>query len=118
MGQHADLSTMVGIMRDHVSEHCSARWPRPAPTVAMEEFDRPAWRERLPQHFRAIPSAARERDLHLASRAAPSVKLYRQLDMGSRKPQPLSASLMHVRKDRRDGADVAAGWLCHPSPWI
>jgi hypothetical protein len=118
MGQHAYLSAMVGVVHNHVNEHRSAWWPVPTPTVALEVVDRSPWRERCPQHFRTIPSTAGERNLHLPARTTPWIELCGQLDLGSRKPQPLSAGMMHMSKYRRDGTAVAASRLCRPCPRI
>jgi hypothetical protein len=45
--------------------------------------------------------------LGLLRRAARAVELWWNLQMRSCKPDPLGADIVHVRKDRRNGADLA-----------
>src|SRR5215475_13271281 len=71
MRQHADLATMMGFMRDHVSEHGRSRGPRTRPPVAVKLADATA---RLCQHFRTTVRTIGQRNLRLLGRAAGTVK--------------------------------------------
>ena len=57
MGEHASLSAMVGLVRNHVSQHLDAGFPRTCPAVAKESLDASAGSESFFQHLRAETGA-------------------------------------------------------------
>jgi hypothetical protein len=114
MRQHAHLAAMVRIMQNHVRKHGRAPGPRLGPTIPNELPDANRPSQGFGQHLRAAFGAFHQRGTDLTLRAAGSIKLRGQLEMRRGKPQPLPANVVHMRKDRRDGAHVSAGRFCPP----
>ncbi|MCU1255956.1 MAG: hypothetical protein JWM83_2255 [Candidatus Angelobacter sp.] len=109
MRQHAHLPAMVGFVSQHVAQHFRTNRPGPGPAVSVEPLDAapPTTAERLSQHLRAASGALLQSRPRLLGRALRAVELCWNFQVRSCKPDPLGAGVMHVREDRRNGADVA-----------
>jgi len=108
MREHAHLPAMVGFVSDHVAQHLHANRPRPSPAVPAKLLDAASiTAERFSQHLRAASGALGQSRAGLPRRTARAVELRRDLQMRSRKSDPLGADIVHVREDRRDGAGLA-----------
>jgi hypothetical protein len=118
MRQHANLPAMMCLVSDHVAQHLHAHRPRRSPSISAKSLDAPPIiTKRLTQHLPAPSSALGQSRTSPLRRTARTVKLHRNLQMRSRKPHPLTADVMHMRKDRRNRANPA--WrLCSPSPSV
>jgi len=107
MREHTHLPAMVGFVRKHVAQHFHANRPRPAPAVSAELLDAgPATAERFSEHLRAASGALGQSRTGLLPRAVRAVELSWNLQVRSCKPHPLGADIVHVREDRRNGADL------------
>jgi hypothetical protein len=108
MREHTHLAAMVGFMRKHVAQHFGANRPRPSPAVSAELLDVTSTiAERFSEHLRTASGALSQSHPGLLRRAARAVELSRNLQLWSCQPDPLGADIVHVREDRRDGADLA-----------
>src|SRR6266702_1332496 len=113
MREHTHLPAMVGFVRNHVAQHFQANRPRRSPAVAAKLLDAaPTTAERFSEHLRAASGALGQSRTGLLRRAVRAVELSWNLQVRSCKPDPLGADIVHVREDRRNGADVAGrfGW--------
>src|SRR5437870_6023789 len=99
MREHTYLPAMVGFVRKHVAQHFHANRPRPTPAVSAKLLD--------PTPTAAASGALGQSRTGLLRRAVRAVELCCNLQMRSCKPDPLAADIVHVRKDRRNGADTA-----------
>src|ERR1700675_1136244 len=107
MREHADLAAMMGFVRKHVAEYFHAHRPRLSPAVSLKLFDAAATiAERFGEHFDAAGAAFSERRAGLPRRAARTGELLRNFQVPRSKPDPLGADVVHVREDRRNGADL------------
>ena len=113
MREHAHLPAMVGFMSKHVAQHFHANRPRPAPAVSAKLLD-PAstTAQRLRQHLRAASGALGQSRPGLLQGALRALELRWDLQMRSVEPEPLAADIVHVRKDRRNTADLSGGLSC------
>ena len=108
MREHAHLPAMVGFVRKHVAQHFQANRPRRSPAVSAKLLDAaPATAERFSEHLRAASGALGQSRTGLLRRAVRAVELSWNLQVRSGKPDPLGADVVHVREDRRNGADLA-----------
>jgi len=108
MREHTHLAAMVGFMRKHVAQHFGANRPRPSPAVSAELLDvASSTAERFSEHLRAARGALGQSRTGLPWRAVRAVELSWNLQVRSRKPDPLGTDIVHVREDRRDGAGLA-----------
>jgi len=108
MREHTHLPAMVGFVRKHVAQHFQANRPRPSPAVSAKLLDAaPRTAERFSEHLRAASGALSQSRTGLLPRAVRTVELPWNLQMGGCKPDPLGADIVHVRKDRRNGAGIA-----------
>jgi len=110
MREHTHLAAMVGFVRKHVAQHFRANRPRPSPSVSAKLFDAAVIltrSERFGEHLRAANSALGECRAGLLRRAVRAVELSWNLQVRSRKPNPLAADIVHVRENRRNGARLA-----------
>jgi len=116
MRQHTDLPAMVGFVRKHVAQHFHANRPRPSPAVSAKLLDAaPTTAERVGEHLRAASGALGQSRAGLPRGAVRAVELSWNYQVRSGKPDPLGADIVHVREDRRNGADVVlAGRFCCP----
>jgi hypothetical protein len=113
MREHTHLPTMVGFVRKHVAQHFQANWPRPSPAVSAKLFDSaPITAEGFGEHLRAASGALGQSCTGLFWRTLRAVELRWNLQMRSGKPDPLAADIVHVREDRRNGADLAGRFGC------
>ena len=104
MREHRHLPAMVGFVSKHVAQHFHAHGPRPGPAVSQKLcYAAPATAERFRQHLRAARGALGQSRTGLLWRAVRAIKLSRNFQMRSGKPDPLAADIMHVREDRGDG---------------
>jgi hypothetical protein len=111
MREHTNLPAMVCFMSKHVAKHLHANRPRRSPTVSAKLLDATSiTAQRFSQHLSAASCALGQSRTSLLWRAVRAVDLWRNLQMRSRKPDPLAADVMHVREDRRNGAGLA-GWF-------
>jgi hypothetical protein len=108
MREHTYLPAMVGFVRKHVAQHFEANWPRPSPAVSTKFLDPAATiAERFCEHLRTASGALGQSRAGLLRRAACAVELSWNLQVRSCKPDPLGADIVHMREDRRNGADLA-----------
>src|SRR3989442_10147410 len=108
MREHTHRPAMVGFVRKHVAQHFDANRPRPSPAVSAKLLDAaPTTAERFSEHLRAASGALGQSRAGLLRRAAGAVELWWNLQVRSCKPDPLGADIVHVREDRRNGADLA-----------
>src|SRR5271163_1488062 len=99
---------MVGFVRKHVAQHFHANRPRPRPAVSAKLLDAASTTvERFSEHLLAASGALGQSRAGLLRRAVRTGKLSWNLQVRSCKPDPLAADVVHVREDRRDGADLA-----------
>jgi hypothetical protein len=117
MREHTHLPAMVGFVSKHVAQHLHANRPGPSPAVSAKLLDpaattAPISPERFPKHLRAASGALRQSLKGPLRSAVRAVKLCWNLQVRSCKSHPLAADIVHVRKNRRNGADLArrAGW--------
>src|SRR5882724_3937547 len=96
VGQHQNLTAMMGLVREHVSEHGSSGGPRWHPTVARKLYNAAirSGRESVRQHAQALPGASPVRGGSLLHGAAARIESRRTLQMRSRKPEPLAADIV------------------------
>src|SRR5277367_1160862 len=113
MSEHAHLTAVVRLVRDHIGEHGRAWSPRAGPPVAMKFFDA-ATGESLRQHLRTEGCTLRESSLDFLLRAAGAIEPGWRLAVRRRQPKPLAANIVDVREDGSDGARFAAGELGAP----
>jgi len=108
MREHTHLPAMVGFVSQHVAQHLRANRPRAGPAISTKHLDPASTSvQRFSQHLRAASRALRQSRTSLLRRAIRAVELCRNLQVRSRKPDPLGADIVHVREDRRDGASLA-----------
>ena len=84
MGEHAGLSAVMGVVRDHVGEHGNAGRPWSGPAITHETLDA-AWRsgQSFCEHLGAAVGTLGERGSRLLLGAPAVVKPRRQLEVGS-----------------------------------
>jgi hypothetical protein len=105
MREHTHLPAMVRFVSKHVAQHLHANRPRPSPAVSMKLLDpAPTIAERLTQHLRAASGALGQPRSGLLRRAERAVELCRNLQVRSRKPDPLAADIVYMRENRRDSS--------------
>ena len=105
---HTHLPAMVGFVRKHVAQHFQANRPGPSPAVSAKLLDAaPATAQRFREHLRAASGALGQSGTSPLRRAVRAVELSWNLQVRSGKPDPLAADIVHVREDRRNGADLA-----------
>src|SRR6202140_4783682 len=108
MREHTHLPAMMGFVRKHVAQHFRANRPRPSPAVSVKLLDAaPTTAERFGEHLRAASGPLCQSRAGLPRRAVCAVELWWNLQVRSRKPDPLGADVVHVRENRRNGADLA-----------
>lgn len=110
MREHAHLPAMVRFVGQHVAQHLRTNRLGPGPTVSHELLYASLAAQCFGQHLRAASGALCRSRTNLTRRAPRSIQLRRNLQVRRRQPYPLRADIVHVRKDRRNRADVA-GWL-------
>jgi hypothetical protein len=108
MREHQHLPAMVRFVSKHVAQHLHADRPRRSPAVSAEHLDAsPATVERFSKHLYATGGAFGQSRAGLLRRAMRTVELWRHLEVRSSKPDPLATHIVHVREDRRNGANLA-----------
>ena len=108
MREHTHLPAMVGFVRKHVAQHFHAHRPRPSPAVSAKLLDTASTTaERFSENLRAASGALGQSRTGLLRRAVRAVELSWNLQVRSCKPDPLTADIVHVREDRRNGAGLA-----------
>jgi hypothetical protein len=108
MREHAHLPAVVGFVRKHIAQHFHADRPRPSPTVSEKLFDAaPTAAERFSEHLSAASGALCQSGTGLPRRAVRAIELSWNLQVRSCKPDPLGPDIVHVRKDRCNGAGLA-----------
>jgi len=116
--EHTHLPAMVGFVRKHVAQHFRADRPRPSPAVSVKLLDAaPTTAERFSEHLRAASGALGQSRTGLPRRAVRAIELRWNLQVRSCKPDPLTADIVHVGEDRRNGAGLAGRLGC-PSSWV
>jgi hypothetical protein len=107
MRKHTNLPAMVCFMSKHVAQHLHANRPRRSPAVSAKLLDAAlTTAQRFSQHLPAACCALGQSLSSLLRRAVRAVELNWNLQMRSRKPDPLTADIVHVREDRRNGAGL------------
>src|SRR5207244_10564964 len=87
-----------------------ANRPRLSPAVSAKLLDAaPTAAERFSEHLRTASGALGQSRAGLLRRAVRAVEVWWNLQVRSCKPDPLGADIVHVREDRRNGADVFSG---------
>jgi hypothetical protein len=113
MREHAHLSPMVSFVRKHVAQHFHADRPRPGPSISAKLRDAaPTTSQRFSKHLCATSSTLGQSRASLLRRAVRAVELWWNLQVRSGKPDPLGADIVHVGKDRRNGAGIARRFGC------
>lgn len=108
MREHTHLPAMMGFVRKHVAQHFHANRPGLSPAVPAKVLDpAPTSAERFGEHFGAAGGALGQSGTGLLRRALRAVELSWNLQVRSRKPDPLGADIVHMREDRRNGAGLA-----------
>ena len=108
MREHTHLPAMVGFVSKHVAQHLQADRPRTRPAVSAKLLNAAlTTAERFGEHLLAASRALGQSRTRLLRRAVRAVELWWNLQMRSCKPDPLGADIVHVREDRRNGADIA-----------
>src|SRR5438309_2107528 len=109
VGQHQNLTAMVGLVREHVSEHGPSGGPRWRPTVARELCNAAirSGRESIRQHAQALGGAFLLRSSSLLHGAAVGIEWRRTLQMRCRPLQPLKRGFVQMSEDGRDGPAIA-----------
>jgi hypothetical protein len=108
MREHTYLPAMVGFVRKHIAQHFRANRPGPSPAVSEKLIDAASTTaERFSEHLRAASSTLGQSCAGLPLRAVRTVELSWNLQVRSRKPDPLGPDIVHVREDRRNGAGLA-----------
>src|SRR5271170_7828243 len=99
---------MVGFVSKHVAKHFRASRPGLSPAISAKLLDpAAAIAKGFSKHFLAASGALSQSRTGLLRRAMRAVELRWNLQMGSCKPDPLAADVVHVREDRSDRADIA-----------
>ena len=118
MREHANLSAMVGFVREHVAEHFHSNGPGLSPAVSAKFLDAAASTvERLSEQLGASSGALGQSSTCLLRRAVCAIELWWNPEMRNCKPDPLGADIVHVREDRRNVADFS-GWFGSPDGGI
>ena len=117
MRDHAHLSAMMRLVRNHVAEHLLISRPRPSPAVAQKHLGSVIPAERIGKHLRAARGALGQCSADLPRRAARATELRRNLQMWSCKPDPACSA--HCARAQRWPQCCArfrsgAGWLSLP----
>jgi len=108
MGKHTHLPAMMGFVRDHVAQHFRANRPRLGPGVSQKLLDAAVpVAECFSEHLRAPSGALGQSCASLLRSAVRAVELSWNLPVRNCKPDPLGADVVHVRKDRCNGADLS-----------
>ena len=108
MREHAHLPAMVGFVRNHVAQHFQTNRPRRSPAISAKLLDTaPTTTERFGEHLHAASGTFRQSRTSLLRRTVGPAELSWNVQVRCCKPDPLGADIVHVRKDRRYGADVA-----------
>jgi hypothetical protein len=107
MREHAYLAAMVGFVTKHVAQHLRADRPGLSPAVSAKHLHAALATERFIEHLLAASGALGQSRAGLPRRAVRAVELWWNLQVRSRKPDPLAADIVHVGEDRRNGADLA-----------
>ena len=97
MRQHHHLSAMVGFVRNHVAQHFRSNRPGLSPAVSMKLLDSaPAFPERFRKHLLTTSGALGQSRAGLLRRAVRAVELWWNLQVRSRKPDPLGADIVRA----------------------
>jgi len=107
MREHTHLPAMVGFVSKHVAQHFRANRPRLGPAVSAKLRHAATTPERFRKHLCAASGALGQSRAGLLGRAVRAVELCWDLQVGSGKPDPLAADIVHVCEDCRNAADVA-----------
>ena len=95
MCEHANLPAMVGFVRNHVAQHFDANRPGPGPAVSAKLLDAaPGTVERFREHLHTASGAFGQSGARLLRGAVRPVELWRNLQVRSRKPDPLAAHVV------------------------
>jgi len=114
MREHTHLAAVVSFVSHHVAQHFRAHRPWLGPAVPVKLLDAAlATAERLRQHFHTSSGAFGQARTGLLWRAVRAVELCRNLQLRSGKPDPLTAHIVYVRENRRNGPRLA-GWFGSP----
>ena len=118
MREHTHLAPMVGFVREHVAQHFDANRPRPSPAVSVKFLDASSsTTQGFGEHLHAASGALSQSSAGLAWRAVCAVELSGNFQVRSCKSDPLTADIVHVRENRRNGASLS-GWLGVPGRWV
>jgi len=106
MRQHTYLPAMVCFVRHHIAEHFRASRPGLSPAISVKRLHPAITAKRFSQHRGTAGGALGQPRTGLLRRAMRAIELPRDLQVRGRKPDPLGADVVHVRKDRRNRADL------------
>src|SRR5712664_4101329 len=104
VGHHHNLTAMMRLVREHVSEHGPSGGPRWHPTVPTELCNAAirSGRESIRQHSQTLRGASPVRGSSLLHGAAVGIERCWTLQMRRCKPDPLAADIVQMREDGRD----------------
>lgn len=105
MRKDTNLPAMMRLVSNHVAQHFHSNRPGPTPAISAKLLDATSIPERFRQHVAAPGPARGQSHARLLRRAARPIKLRGNFQVRSRKPHPLAANIVHMRKNRHDGAD-------------
>lgn len=119
MGQHANLSAVMRLVRNHVSTHRSSRAPRPRPAVSHKAGDA-SWRtaEGIAHHFAAERRTFGQSRSCLPLCASGAIQTGCDHQVRSRKPQPFATNVVHVSENGSDRSRSFARRLGSPGTRI
>ena len=108
MSQHTHLSAMVGFVSKHVAQHFQTNRPGPSPAVSEKLLHAaPTTSQRFSQHLLAASGALGQSRTGLLRRAPRAVELSWNLQVRSRKPDPLGPDIVDMRENRRNRASLS-----------
>src|SRR5579863_10424636 len=103
MREHTHLPAMVRFVGQHVAQHLDANRPGPGPAVSVKLLDAAAvTAEPLGEHLGAAGAALGQSRAGLLHRAMGAIELSWNLQVRSRKPDPLGADIVDMRENRRN----------------
>lgn len=107
VGEHADLTAVVGLVGDHVAEHLGADGPRLSPSITTKGLGASFRIERFGEHRGTELCAYGERGAGLLRSAPGAVESRGRLEVRGGQADPFHPNVVHVGEDGRDGADLA-----------
>lgn len=98
---------MVSLMGEHVAKHFHANRPGLSPAVPVKRLDLAVTAERFREHLGTASATFGQCCTGLRLCAMGAIELSWNLEVRSRKPDPLTTHIVHVRENRSYVADLA-----------